>query len=102
MKMGVKPMVAASALVVGFGMLWAGPALTAGSQSGSAEAQAKSSKVDTSRRICRNVILSGTRLSRRSCRTARAWDEDAEAARRAQSDAAYDGQYRDGTGARPQ
>ncbi len=96
--MGVRPMVAAASLVVALGMVWAAPALTAGSQAGSPEAQAKTSKADTSRRICRNLVLSGTRLSRRACRTARAWEEDAEAARRLQSDGAYDGQYRDGTG----
>ncbi|HYI49145.1 MAG TPA: hypothetical protein VEX35_11850 [Allosphingosinicella sp.] len=95
--MGVKPIVTASALAIGFGALWAGPALTAESAPAAAqESQPKTTQVDTSRRICRNLVLSGTRLSRRSCRTARAWEEDAEAARRAQSDAAYDGQYRDG------
>ncbi len=100
--MGVKPIVTASALTIGFGMLWAAPALTADSAPAAAQqAQPKTSQADTSRRICRNVVLSGTRLSRRSCRTARAWEEDAEAARRLQSDNAYDGQYRDGTAPRP-
>lgn len=100
--MGVKPIVTASALAIGFGMLWAAPAWTADSaQAAAQEAQSRTSQADTSRRICRNVVLSGTRLSRRSCRTARAWEEDAEAARRLQSDNAYDGQYRDGTAPRP-
>ena len=79
-------------------MVWAAPALTAGIAGGPARGAGQDQQGRPSRRICRNLVLSGTRLSRRSCRTARAWEEDAEAARRMQSDNAYDGQYRDGTG----
>ncbi|HYI49147.1 MAG TPA: hypothetical protein VEX35_11860 [Allosphingosinicella sp.] len=85
--MAVKPMVAASALVVGLGMSWASPAVAADPQTGTpAEAQPRSAQPDSSRRVCRNLALSGTRLTRRSCRTQTAWEEDAEAARRAHAD----------------
>lgn len=98
--MSVKSFAAASALAVACGALWAAPAST---QDTSAEAQTKSAHPDTSRRVCRNVVLSGTRLSRRSCRTVTSWDEDAEAARRAHEDGNRDGSSRDAqnTGARP-
>ncbi len=94
--MSIKPIASASALVIGFGVLWAAPALTAEFAPAAApEAQPKTTQADDSRRICRNLVLSGTRLSRRSCRTARAWEEDAEAARRLQADGQN---YPDGEG----
>jgi hypothetical protein len=101
MKMSIKPIATASALAIGFGVLWAAPSLTAESAPAAAqEAQPKTSQADASRRICRNLVLSGSRLSRRSCRTARAWEEDAEAARRLQADGKG---YPDGEGPdRPQ
>ena len=68
--MGVKPIVTASALAIGFGALWATPAFTGGSvAAAAAEGQPKAAPNDTSRRVCRNLIRSGTRLSTRYCRT---------------------------------
>lgn len=103
MKMGVKPIATASALAVGLGMLWASPALAADQTGAPAEAQPRSAQPDSSRRVCRNLALSGTRLTRRSCRTQAAWDEDAEAARRAHADGNLNGSSQDSqnTEARP-
>ena len=98
--MSVKPIVTASALAIGFGVIWASPTFAAGTAPAAAqESQPRTSRADTSRRICRNLVLSGTRLSRRSCRTERAWEEDAEAARRLQGESAIhgNGNFPDGT-----
>jgi hypothetical protein len=75
-EMGVKPIVTNFALAMGIGALWAGTAV-AGGTGGSAAgaAKAKSAKEDTSRRVCRNLTPSGTRLTTRTCRTQAAWDE---------------------------
>jgi hypothetical protein len=76
--MGVKPIVTASALALGFGALWAAPGLTSGSApAATAEPQPKAN--DTSRRVCRNLVRSGTRLSTRYCRTQAEWDAAGDA-----------------------
>jgi hypothetical protein len=104
MKMGVKPIATGSVLAVGLGLVWASPAVAADPQTGTpAEAQPRSAQPDSSRRVCRNVSLSGTRLTRRSCRTQTAWEEDAESARRAHADGNLIGSSQDSqnTEARP-
>jgi len=93
--MGVKPIVAASALAIGFGALWATPALTSGSAATAAETP-KAAASDPSRRICRNLIRSGTRLSTRYCRTQAEWDEAGEGARRFLQEGQTEGSSRDG------
>jgi hypothetical protein len=98
MKMGMKAIVAASALAMGFGALWATPGLTGEPAAATAEAQPKAAGNDTSRRICRNLVRSGTRLSTRFCRTQREWDESAEGARRLVQEGQADGSSRDGQG----
>jgi hypothetical protein len=81
MKMTARTLVTSSALAIGVAALWAGTAL-AGQNDGSAPAapQGKSAKDDSGRKVCRNLVLSGTRLSTRTCRTQAQWDEAALAA----------------------
>jgi hypothetical protein len=94
--MSMKSMATASALAIGFGALWATPAPT--SEPAAAVAQPKAAGNDTSRRICRNLVRSGTRLSTRFCRTQREWDESAEGARRLLQEGQTEGSSRDGQG----
>lgn len=93
--MAMKPMVAASALAMGFGALWASPGLTGGSApAATAESQPKAN--ETSRRVCRNLVRSGTRLSTRYCRTQAEWDAAGEGARRFLQEGQEEGSFRDG------
>lgn len=50
---------------------------------------------DKAKRVCRSVMLTGTRMSKRYCRTQAEWDHEAEMARRqlqdGQSNASRDG-----------
>jgi hypothetical protein len=85
--------------VVGLAVLTTGPAqaVQAGDNSAAAGVeQAKSSAKDTSRRVCRNLVASGTRLSARSCRTQADWDKDAENARIFLEKGQLSGSARDG------
>jgi hypothetical protein len=68
---------AAAALVVASGIAFAGhaPAAGFGSSDASAEAQEKTAKADRSRRVCRTIRGTGTRLSNRICRTQEDWDQ---------------------------
>jgi hypothetical protein len=94
--MGVKPIVTAAALAMGFGVLWAAPAFTSGSAAAApAPEQPKAAPSDPSRRICRNLIRSGTRLSTRYCHTQAEWDEAGEGARRFLQDGQNEGSSRD-------
>jgi hypothetical protein len=45
------------------------------------EMQPKSGAKNSSRRVCRNLVVSGSRLSTRSCRAQADWEKDAEQAR---------------------
>jgi hypothetical protein len=94
--MGVKPIVAASALAMGFGALWASPGLTSGSQAAAPAEAPKATTGDPSRRVCRNLVRSGTRLSTRYCRTQAEWDEAGEGARRFLQEGQNEGSSRDG------
>ena len=83
--MRVKPILPACALVLGFAALGAGPALagdpgSAGGAGVEAQPKPKVAKKDPSRRVCRNIIPSGSRLSVRDCRTQGDWDRAAEQA----------------------
>jgi hypothetical protein len=93
--MGMKSIVTASALATGLGVLWAPPAI-AGEPSAAAPAEAQPRANDTSRRVCRNLIRSGTRLSTRYCRTQAEWDEAGEGARRFLQEGQNEGSSRDG------
>ena len=95
--MDVKPIMAASALAIGFSALWAGPALTSGSAAtaAAAEEQPKAARNDPNRRVCRNLLRSGTRLTTRYCRTQAEWDEAGEGARRFLQDGQTEGSSRD-------
>jgi hypothetical protein len=96
-KMGVKPIVAASALAIGFGALWATPALTSGSAAiAAAETQPKAARNDPNRRVCRNLMRSGTRFTTRYCRTQAEWDEAGEASRRFLQEGQNEGSSHDG------
>jgi hypothetical protein len=95
--MGVKSIAAAAALVMGWGALWAAPALTGGSEpEAEARTQPKAKGPDTSRRICRNLVRTGSRFTRRYCHTPTQWEESAEAARRLLQEGQTEGSSRDG------
>ncbi len=96
--MGAKPFVKASvALGMSFAALSATTAL-AGQTGGSADGagERKSAAKDAGKKVCRNLIISGSRLSTRSCRTQADWDK---AALDAQDSAL---QQQTGPGARPE
>ncbi len=65
--MGAIRIAAAAALAMGMGAMLTGTALAA-------EASSKPDKNDPSRRICRNITPSGSRLTTRICRTQAEWD----------------------------
>ena len=58
-----------TALTIGLGM----PAATAYAQDPAAPGADKA-KTDPSRRVCRNVVPTGSRMSQRVCRTQAQWD----------------------------
>jgi hypothetical protein len=91
--MGMKPIVTAAALAIGFGALWAAPGVT-GEPMAAAETQPKAA-AQPGRRICRNVVRSGTRLSTRYCHTQTEWDEAGEGARRLVQQGQDEGNSRD-------
>lgn len=66
-----RPIVAASALALCVSVL-PGTAAIAGQTDASAAAETKSKK-DTSKRVCRNLRPTGSRLSARTCRTQEEW-----------------------------
>lgn len=79
--MGTKMIAAAAALAISFGPM-AGPAFAA-DKSATPEAGAKkAAKDDPSRRVCRNLTISGSRLTTRFCQTQAEWDRQAEQAMR--------------------
>jgi hypothetical protein len=97
--MAVKAIVAASALAIGFGALWASPGVATNPAAPAATGtQPKAAANDTSRRACRNLVRSGTRLSTRYCRTQAEWDQAADGARRLLQEGQEEGSFRDGQG----
>jgi len=96
--MGKKPIVAASAAAVALAALWTGTAF-AGRSAPSAAGGAVETQItakDTSRRVCRNLVISGTRLTTRYCRTQAEWDQAADKAGRDVQDSQINRSRRDG------
>jgi cytochrome c556 len=71
--MGVVSIVKASALMLGVAALMTG---TLPSGLSASSAAAKPDKNDRSRRVCREIVPSGSRLGARICRTQAEWDRD--------------------------
>jgi len=92
--MAKKSFGAATALAVGLVCLGSGPVFAA--QDTTAAAMPAKAKKDTSRRLCRNLVLSGTRLSTRFCRTDEDWDRDERKAQRDHLDSRLHHSSRDG------
>jgi hypothetical protein len=67
--MGATRIVTIAALAMGLGALWTAPAVA-----GDGAKKPKLAKDDPSRRVCRNLMPSGTRLTSRVCRTQAEWD----------------------------
>lgn len=85
---------AASILAVALVWLGSGPVIAAtGTQ---AQATTKTAKEDKSKRVCRNLTLTGSRLTTRLCRSQEEWDRDAEKAQRDQLDSRFNQSSRDG------
>jgi len=76
--------VKAAALVVASGIVFAGhaPAASFGSSATgtSVKSQEPTAKGDGSRRVCRTIRATGTRLSNRVCRTAQEWERSQDRA----------------------
>ena len=67
--LGGKRIMTVAALAMGWTTLGSAPALADGADDGS-----KAKKDDTSRRVCRMVVPTGSRMSGRICRTQAEWD----------------------------
>lgn len=81
--------VAHSALMVGVALLGTGAVgVAAAIPSDSAEVQSTTPRDDRSRRVCRSLQPTGSRLAIRRCRPQSEWDEEAEQARRGVADGA--------------
>jgi hypothetical protein len=66
--MGATRIIAIAALAIGLGTLATAPALA-----GDGTKKPKLAKDDPSRRVCRNLVPVGTRLTTRICRTQEEW-----------------------------
>lgn len=75
--MGVARIITIAALAIGLGAMGA---RSAASANGPGASKGKKAKEDPSKRVCRNLILSGSRLSTRVCRTQQQWDESRDKA----------------------
>lgn len=73
--------VMAAILVMGSGALSAGTALAGGSAGSTDSAGAEGKAKDPSRRVCRSLLPTGSRLPQRTCRTQAEWDRIEEQAR---------------------
>ena len=69
--MGAKSIMTAAALAMGLGVLAAAPAA---SEDGAGTQKPKKAKDDPTRRICKNIMPVGSRLTTRICRTKAEWD----------------------------
>ena len=81
--MTAKAIVKASGAAIGLGALLLGTAVmgTSGASASDPPGQAEAkSEQDRSRRICRTLTPSGTRLTRRACRTRAEWEASANKA----------------------
>ena len=72
--MGSKSIVKASAMAAGFAFVLAGTVLTGLTAASAAE----KGKEDTSKRICRTIMPTGSRMTTRVCRTRAEWDKSQE------------------------
>ena len=68
--MGGMRIITIAALAIGMGALGAAPA----SAADDGASKPKKAKEDTSRRVCRSVVPTGSRMSGRICRTQAEWD----------------------------
>ena len=66
--MGLTRIVMIGALAMGLGAVGTAPAVA-----GDGDKKAKLAKDDPSRRVCKNIVKVGTRLSTRICRTQAEW-----------------------------
>ena len=71
--MGVKSIAGGSAM--GIAALLVGAIFTGGT---AASAESKADKKDTSKRICRMIMPTGSRMTTRTCRTKAEWDRSQE------------------------
>ncbi|MEA3063874.1 MAG: hypothetical protein QOJ27_302 [Sphingomonadales bacterium] len=69
--MGARQMITAAALAIGLGALGAAAAFA---EEPAAASQPTKAKPDGSRRVCRLVVPTGSRMSSRICRTQAEWD----------------------------
>jgi hypothetical protein len=69
--MGARQIIAVAALAIGLGALGAGAAFADGPAGTSQPAKAKP---DSSRKVCQNLVPTGTRMSARVCKTQAEWD----------------------------
>jgi len=70
-------------MTIGLGALLAGTGLahaTGRADGGAAQAQPKSAENDGSRRVCRLLTPTGSRMTRRVCRTQAQWDQSMQRA----------------------
>jgi hypothetical protein len=79
--MGTKFIAAAATLAISFGSLSSAAFATDNNTPAEAGAK-KAAKSDPSRRVCRNLTISGSRLTTRFCQTQAEWDRQAEKAMR--------------------
>jgi hypothetical protein len=70
--MAARQIITVAALAIGLGAFGAGAAFA---DEPASTAQPKKAKTDTSRRICRNMVPTGSRMSARICRTQAEWDK---------------------------
>ena len=78
--MKTKSFVAALTVATSCGLVWAGTATSAAAES-AAYAGEPNPTADASRRVCRRVQPTGSRLPERVCRSQREWDESAQKTR---------------------
>jgi hypothetical protein len=87
---------AIAALALALGALVTGTAVASDPDTVATGQQASPSKKDTSKRVCRTIVPSGTRMGTRSCRTQAEWDASADKAARFLERGQQEGSRRDG------
>ena len=87
---------AAIALAIGIGVLGTGQAFAAAADGTSASTPAEAAKKDPSKRVCRNLTLTGSRMTTRHCRSQADWDRDQKKAQDWVQDGQLNGARRDG------
>ena len=70
-----KPIATGSALTLGIALLLTGTTAATVSSQAAAAGEAKSTDYDPSRRVCRSITPTPSRLTRRVCRTQIEWEE---------------------------